>query len=451
LTGQIQVKTSCHSRSFTARIVMSAALLAAPTTLTAQVSLTTVVDLAQHNSSAVKIAQAEVAKARAVLAESRDVVIPSLSFSTGIPAFPEEGFTGSPPSVWSATVQSLAFSIPQKYYIEASRAGLNSASSNLKNAHEQVALDASTAYIELDAVNRELDAAHQQETMAARLVEIEQQRAEAGVDPLSELLQAELTAANLKLARLHLETRAATLSKQLSVLTGLPTGSIIPDHASIPEIPQLRGNEKPLGIAGTDSARFIALSKQRLAKGDEATNYFPQLSFFAQYNRNTTILNNVNYFFAHPLPANNFSSGFAIQVPLFDMGHRAKGHESAAEALRATVEAEQAEHQNDVAVAELTGALRELETQAEIAGLKQQISADQLKTVQTELENGNGSGSASGNAGQVSPKVAQLAEIDERQKYADAQEAELLLEKTRLELLRSLGHMEDWLHELHTK
>jgi outer membrane protein TolC len=451
LTGQRQVKKSCHYRSFAARVLIYAALSAAPAALTAQVSLTLVVDLAQHNSSAVKIAQADVAKADAVLAESRDVVIPSLSFTTGIPAFPEEGFTGQPPSIWSATVQSLVFSIPQKYYIEASRAGLHSASSNLKNAHEQVALDASTAYIELDAVDRELDAAHQQETMAARLVEIEQQRAEAGVDPLSELLQAKLTTANLKLARLHLETRAATLSKQLSVLTGLPMGSITPDHASIPEIPQLRGDEKPLVSAGTESARLIALSKQRLAKGDEATNYFPQLSFFAQYNRNTTILNNVNFFFAHPLPANNLSSGFAIQVPLFDMGHRAKGHESAAEALRATVEAEQAERQNDVRVAELTGTLRELETQAEIAGLKQQISADQLKTVQTELENGNGSGSANGSSGQVSPKAAQLAEIDERQKYADAQEAELGLAKTRLELLRSLGHMEDWLNELHTK
>ena len=52
-------------------------------------------------------------------------------------------------------------------------------------AQEQVALDASTAYIELDTVNRELEAARQQEDDADRLVIIEQQRAEAGVDPLS--------------------------------------------------------------------------------------------------------------------------------------------------------------------------------------------------------------------------------------------------------------------------
>ena len=241
------------------------------------------------------------------------------------------------------------------------------------------------------------------------------------------------------------------MSKQLAVLTGLPLGSITPDHASIPEIPQVRGDDKPRTTAGIKSARLLALSKQRLAKGDESTNYFPQLSFFAQYNRNTTLLNNVNFYFAHPLPSNNLSSGFQIQIPLFDMGHRAKGKESTADALRATLEAEQAERQNEIYVAELTSTLRELDAQAEVAALKQQIAAEQLKTVQTQLESGNGSGGSPGSTGQLSPRAAQLAQIEERQKFVEAQEAELGLAKTRLELLRVLGHMEDWLNELHTK
>jgi hypothetical protein len=95
--------------------------------------------------------------------------------------------------------------------------------------------------------------------------------------------------------------------------------------------------------------------------------------------------------------------------------------------------------------------LRELDAQAEVAGLKQQIAADQLKTVETQLENGNGAGAAPGSTPQLSPRAEQLAKIDERQKFEDAQEAELGLAKTRLELLRALGHMEDWLSELHTK
>ncbi len=419
--------------------------------LPAQVSLATVVDLAQRNSTQVRIAQADVNKARAALSESKDVTIPSLSFSTGLPVFPEVGFTGSPPSIWGATVESLIFSVPQKHYIDSARSSWQAATASLKDAREQVALDASTTYIELDTVGRELDAARQAEGFAHRLVEIEQERAEAGVDSLNELLQAKLTAAQIKLKREHLETRAGTLSERIATLTALPVGSITPDHASIPEIPQVNGDVPSKDLAGIESARLQARSKHQLAKGDEAINYYPQLSFVAQYNRNTTILNEVNSFFAKPLPANNFASGISVQIPVFDLVHRAKARESAADALRATVEVEQAQRQNDIQIAELTGSLRELDTLAEIAALKQQIAGEQLKSVLAQLELGNGTGSGPGSTPQLSPKAEELARIDESQKVTESLDAGFDLAKARLNLLRALGHMEDWLQELHPK
>ena len=429
------------------RILLVAWLLTlAPAAVSAQVSLGTVVDLAQKNSTSVRLAQADINKAQAVLSESKDVFVPSMSFSTGLPVFPEVGFTGTPPSIWTVGVSSLVWSTPQKRYIDSARFGLQAALSNLKDAREQVALDASTAYIELDTVNQELDAAKQQESFASRLVDIEQQRAEAGVAPLSELLQARLTAANIKLARIHMEARAARLSKQLANLTGMPLNSITPDHASIPEIPQVRGEQHVL--PAVTAARLVARAKQSAARGDREVNFLPQLSFGAQYNRNTTLLNEVNNFFAQPLPANNFSSGIAISVP-FDLGHHAKSRESSADALRATVEAEQAEHQNDQQIADLNASLKELDAQAEVANLKQQIAGDQLKTVLTQLEVGNGAVGTPGGPAQLSPKDEQLSRIDERQKYEDSLDAGLDLAKARLGLLRALGHMQDWLNELH--
>jgi hypothetical protein len=249
----------------------------------------------------------------------------------------------------------------------------------------------------------------------------------------------------------HLEARAATLAKQMAELTGLPEGSITPDHASIPEIPAIRGDMKANPLLGVEAARAQALAKQQAARGDQDTNYIPQLSFFAQYNRNTTILNSVNQYFATDLPANNFASGFNVSIPLFDMVHRAKGRESAADALRATVEAEQAERQNDLVIVQLDGSIRELDAQAEVASLKQQIAADDLKSVQIQLESGNGAGVGPGAPAQLSPTQEQLARIDERQKYVDAMESDLSLSKARLGLLRALGHMGDWLNELHSK
>jgi outer membrane protein TolC len=431
-------------------LFVAATLVTAPSLLRAQVSLATVVDLAQRNSSAVKMADADVRKAQAVLEETKDAYIPSVNFSTGLPVFPEVGFTGTPPSIWSATVSSLVFSIPQKRYMDAARSGLEAAISRMKDAREQVALDASSAYIELDTVNRELEAARQQEEFAARLVEIEQERTEAGVDPLSELLRAQLTRANIKLARVHLESRATRSAKQLTILTGLPLGSITPDHPSIPEVPELHGDLVSHITPGTTSARLMARSRASIARGDRETEYLPQMSFDAQYNRNTTILNSFNSYFnpANPIPANNFSSGIAITVPVLNFGHHAKSHESAADALRATVEAEEAEHQGEVQITELMGSIRELDTLAEIASLKQQIAGEQLRTITTELEVGNGGGANPGAAAQLSPKAEQLAKIDERQKFEDSLDSGLELTKARLGLLRALGHMEDWTSKL---
>lgn len=437
-----------RSRARAAAVVL---LVCAAAYAPAQVSLRTVVELAQKNSATVRLAGADVSKARAALSESHDVFIPSLTFGSGLPAFPEVGFTGALPTIWDATVQSMVFSVPQIRYIQAAHDGLKAAMLNQKDALEQVALDASTTYIELDTVDSELSVARQQEDYAGRMVQIEQQRAESGVDPLSNLLQAQLTAAELKLKRLHLETRQATLSKQLATLTGLPAGSITPDHASIPQIPAITADETPRATPGVESAQMQALSRERVAKGDQQKVWFPQIGFGAIYNRNTTLLNSVNQYYNRYLPANNFSSGFNIQLPLFDVEVHAKARESAADALRARVEAEQAEQQNDLQIAELTASLRELDAEAEVARLKSQLAAEQLKTVLSQLEFGNGAAGGPGAPPQLSPEAEQQARIDERQKYMDSLDAGLDLSKARLNLLRALGHMQDWLDELHTK
>jgi outer membrane protein TolC len=411
-----------------------------------------VVELAQKNSAAVRLSQADVQKATAELGQSRDAFVPVVSFGSGLPAFPEVGFTGSLPTIWDSTVESMVFSMPQIRYIQAARAAFEAAQLSLKDAREQVALDASTTYIELDTVELELEAARQQEQNAARLVAIEEQRAEAGVDPLATLLQAQLTAAQLKLNRLHLETRATKLSKELAVLTGLPVGSITPDHASIPEIPAVKPGERKLSTSAIDSAQALAHSRRLVAKGDrERTWLLPEFSFGALYNRNTTLLNDINSYYARPLPSDDFSAGFSIRVPIFDAGLHAKAKLSAAEALRARIEAEEAERQNDIQVTELTASLHELDAQAEIASLKQEIANQQLKSVLAQMELGNGVSNVAGAPPQLSPTAEQQARIDERQKYQDSLDASLDLSKARLNLLRAFGHMQDWLDELHSK
>jgi outer membrane protein TolC len=424
------------------------ALAAAPASSAAQVSLATVVDLTQRNSSAVKLAEADVQKAQAALAQTLDAYIPN--FVIGSTIGYSQGFPTGQPSVGSATMQSLVLSYSQRQYTKAAHAGLDAANLSLKDAREQAALEASTTYIELDTVNRELEAARQQEAFIDRLVQIEEQRAEAGVDSGLDLLQTRLKIAQLKLQRLHLETRAATLAMQLAVLTGMPVGSILPDHATIPEIPAVTADELPRSTAGIDAAGALARSRQFQAKGDDLSWRRPQIGFGAVYNYDSDELNSYSTYYKNFTP-NNVSFGLQITFPFFDFALRAKARETAAEALRATVEAEQAQRQNDVQIATLTGNLRELDALAEVASLKQQIADEQLKTVLAQLELGNGAETGPGAQPQLTPKAEQLARIDERQKFEESLDASLDLAKARLSLLRALGHMEDWLNELHAK
>ena len=178
----------------------------------------------------------------------------------------------------------------------------------------------------------------------------------------------------------------------------------------------------------------MAHSRALVAKGDrEHTWLLPEIGFGAHYNRNTTLLNSINDYYRQPLPANDFSTGFSIHVPIFDLALHAKARESAAEALRARVEADEAKRQNDLQITELNASLRELDAEAEVARLKQEIAEEQLKNVAAQLELGNGATNTPGAPPQLSPTTEQQAEIDERQKYIDAQDAGLDLSKARLE------------------
>jgi outer membrane protein TolC len=446
------VKTRTNSRRASTSIAVGLALAFATALLSvplhAQISLRTVVELAQEKSNTVRLAQADVKKSEAALEQTLDAYIPN--FSIGSTVGYSHGFPTGQPSVGNASMQSLVLSYPQRQYIKAAHAGIDAAKLALKDAREQVALEASTAYIELDTVNSELAAARQQKTYADNLVSISIQRASVGVDSSLDLLQSRLRLAQIKLAANHLETRAATLTKQLSGLTDLPVASILTDRASIPEIPAVTADQTPRSLPGVQSATQVALSKQLQARGDDLAWRRPLIGFGAVYNYDSNALNNYSTYYQHFTP-NNVSFGLQITVPFFDFALRAKAKVSAAEALRAKVEAEQAEHQNDVQIATLTSSLKELAAQAEIASLKQQIADAQLKSVLTQLEFGNGAGSGPGAPQQLSPKAEQLARIDERQKLQDALDSGFDLSKVRLTLLKSLGHMDDWINQLQTK
>ncbi len=406
----------------------------------AQLSLFSAVDLARRNSASVRIARSDVAKAQASLEETRDVYIPSLT--AGSSAGYSYGFLGGVPSVFNAQISSLLISFSQPDYVRAAKAGLHTAVLNLQDAEDQVELDCSLDYLQLNTVVQQLAVLEEEKKFTDRLTTIAEDRLTAGVESQIAATRAELTGAQADLKRLDLMAQAALLRKRLSDLTGLPEFEMRTDAGSIPEIAP--GEEAPLvrRMANVDAGFSNAVGKHYIAHGDARVNYRPQVGFGFSYQYLQTTLNNYNQFYNHALQPNNFGIAAQITWPLFSAGTNAKARESAADAVHADVQAIQGRQLAEQQAVQLKESFPELRAQARIAELQAKLADQQLQAVLLEV---NGAPAAPG-AAPVTPADEMEARINERARFADALDARFVLLKAQVSLLRATGGLRNWIN-----
>lgn len=424
------------------RIAAAVLFLIAPLAASPQVSLSTAVDLAEQASPAVHAARADVEKASAALAETRDAYIPS--FNAGASPGYAYGYPLGEPAFFSATSQSLLISFSQPDYIRAARQAVNSANLSLKNTQQQVALDTALAYAELDHDLREIAALDQEQGYAQTLVDLEQQRVSAGVDAGIESLRAQLTSAQVDEKRIHLENDANDMRLRLSHLTGLPAVGLATVSSSIPASPPIPAaggiDELPPGNDPAVAAAYAkAKSKFYTSFGDARQNYRPLITFGAQYSLFQKFAGYTEYF--RGFQYNNLALGVQVTFPIFDAARRARARESAADAAHAQADADAARDTLSEQTQTMRGALRELAAQQRVAQISSQLAQAQLTALETQLANGSGTPGAQ----PVSPIQAEQAHIDERQRYEDLLDADFSLMKVELNLMRATGRLESWI------
>ncbi len=432
----------------------------------AQLSLYATVDLARRNSPAVKLAAADVARATAAFAESKDAYLPSINVGSSIGY--SYGFPVGQPSIVNLEAHSLVVSFSQPDYVRAARIALRTAQLNLEDALDQVALETALDYVELGTIEQQLKALEEQKRYAARLGQIEEQRLAAGLESRMNATRAELNAAQADLKRLDLESQRALLRQRLANQTGLQPASMLPQPETIPgepiftatgsasvasedasvsreaprqaeassaEDPQLRAQS-----AGLDASSSNALSKHLLARGDDHQNFRPLVSLGVNYSRYAQFNNYAEYYlrFQH----NNFDAGLEVQLPLFDPSKRARARQSAAEAVHADVQAVQARDTAQEQVVQFSSSLPELRAQRRVARLQNELAGEQLESVLTQLQNGTGTPGAPA----LTPADEMQARIAERQRYVDMLTSALQLTKAELNLLRATGGIEAWVN-----
>jgi outer membrane protein TolC len=408
-----------------------------------QISLSSAVGLALQNSTQVRIAVTDVQRATAALAEAREAYAPNLQLGSSVGY--TYGFPVGQPSVFNVDSQSLLYSFSQPDYIRASRASLKAAQLTLRDSRDQVTLDCALAYVQLDADTREIAVMDEEKAAAEKLVSIERDRLNAGVDSRMDETKAEITSAQIDINRLNVEDDASDQRQKLAHFTGLPAASFIPDSRSIPPAPDF-SNDNTLAAqaiasnAGLQAADANARSKLELSHGDANQNYRPQFAFGLAYNRYAEF-NNYNLYYLR-FQHNNFDVGVQITFPIFDFSRRAKARESAADASHAAIEAQQGKNQASEQVASLRHSLDLLKAQQHLAQLQSEYAQEQLHAIQTELANGSGTSTTA----PVTPRDEELARLQAQQRYQDAVNANLSLLRAQLNLLRTTGSIEDWIN-----
>jgi len=428
----IRILRLCLACSVFASVVASAA---------AQISFTTAVGLALKSSPKVMMAQADVDKALASVQQVRDAYIPSVVGGSGLGP-PSYGFPLGQPSIFNLTAQSLVFSYSQRDYLRAAHAALDAATFNLKDIREGVAEDTAITYLALDRDMQRQAALQEQQTFADRLVTIVQDRLDAGQDTAIDLTTTRLTAAQVRLARLRAEDETTADQAHLARLIGLPVQGLGTTSDSVPPFPVTSPDLTSTTIItspAVDSAYAVARSKRETAFGEARYLWRPQISFDGQYSRFAKFNNLQDYYFR--FQQNNAAVGVQITVPVYDMVHRAKAREAAADAAHSEHEADMVRDQFFDGRLRARHTAAELSARAEIATLDQQLAQQQLEILLVQLK--SGSGNLSGP--QMSPKDEQTARIAEREKFVALLNANFELQQAAISLLRTAGELEAWI------
>ena len=432
------------------RGILPAFVAACAPALTAQLSLTTAVDLALKNNPKVKIAQDDVAKAIAVLQEAHAVYIPSASAGAAIGQ--AYGYSTQPPTLFQGIAQSVIYNPSQFAYTRSARAGLEAAQQSLAEAQQAVAEDVALTYAALVKDAQREAALHQENQLAQRLVQLVQERLDAGRDTMLDLTQAKLTLAQNNLALLHAENDTRNDEAHFTSITGTPAVPL-PATAVFPPIDisadfKAGAANLPPGIAAAfDSAR----ARTEQAKGDAHFLYRPVVSLVVQYSRYATFTQsfqtiNEEYQYSQANPnhtsigANSQVYGVQVNIPLFDRGRQAKARETAADAAHLLHDAENLQRIAIEGQGRIANSLKELRARMEVATLDQQYSQLQLDALLVELSRPPLPGRPP-----LSPKDEQNSRIGEREKYLTLVDTTFQMRQLEINLLRQTGRLDQWL------
>lgn len=394
------------------------------------------VELAAQHSAAVAIASADQEKARAAYLEMRSMYLPQvvvgsgLGYTAGFPLSME----GAAPSIFNVTSQQFLINPAQRWFVRSAQAQWNASAISREDQRKQAIMDASLAYAELAKVNSQLQALQQQEQSAQKLVGIENDRVQAGVDNPVQLTRAKLDEARTRMRSAELEGTALQLRKQLADLTGLPMQEIEPVADSIPALPDNSAVDVASEAATTSEKVKLADEQVRAtdfrAKGEHRQNW-PAVDFVGQY----ALLARFNNYeeFYKAFQRNNATIGVAIRFPFLNFSQNERAKQADAETVKARRQVDVVRSQVATEAIKLQTAAKQLAAARDVAQYDYELAQAETSTAAANIE-----------AGKATLADQMTARVAEQQKFDALLDATYQLQKVQIQLLRATGELENW-------
>ena len=402
-----------------------------------QIEFRSAVQLALKHSGVMVAASADRARASSRYHAERDAYIPSvvfgsaLGYSIGQPV----AIAGQAPDLFSITHTQTLLNFATRDTIRAAHSDSVAANIDYVDRTEQVILDTSLLYIELDNSQQRLKAAQEQKQSVDRALYIAQQRQQEGVGSVLDSKRAELDGARVELRLAELETTVDVLRERLGRIIGRPPASLATVSDSSPAAPPLRPEEdlSSIALANSNSVRVadehLRAARSR-ARAEHRMNY-PSIDFAGQFAEYASFNNYAQYY--KEFSRNNYSFGVNVRVPVFNISQNARAAAADADALHAEADAQTARDQVAADTVRAQHTIHQLEAAAKVSRLEYEVAQANIDAVQLQVQNGK-----------ASTRDQELARADVANRQVALLQSQFEYLRAQLQLLRQTGELHGW-------
>jgi len=374
-------------------------------------------------------------RARQAIAEAKAPFMPLITlgsgaaYSNGMPL----SIGGSAPSIFQAYGSKYIYNRPQTMHVREAAEMANASAHSTDGKAEEVAYQVASTYVDFERATRALASAKGQQEMLTRIETAVQARVESGRSIPLDLTRAKLETARARMQLEALQGRADLLEDMLRSALDLdenvrivPTEGGIPDDSVLPE-----SEPAAVAVALANSAELKRLNstlaaKEYAARAERAA-YLPRIDLVAQY----AMLGEYNNYsdFFKTFQRNNGQLGMSFQVPLFPRSQvNARIAPILSEVAQIKLQIAAAQSNLGVETRRLYREGRQAETARDVARMDLDVAREALSVLLARMDEGR-----------ASISEVEQARFTEAQKWESFYDAQTVIAKARLNLLRETG------------